>query len=138
VTDVFAFFLASDSDVFSSDSDVFSSVTEYPFQTFFFLTRFKFQNFSFGCVRCFSSIPGWISSISRMKNIYIKSWFSSFSALKICTILQGKTNLYFTRPLQIWIQTVSGSANLVLMACAARHESMMASWMPSCLPSLLG
>jgi hypothetical protein len=57
VTDVFAFFLVSDSDIIPSDSDVFSSVTEYPFQTFFFLTQFKFQNFSFVASDAFHLFP---------------------------------------------------------------------------------
>jgi hypothetical protein len=55
VTDVFGFFLASDSDITPSNSDIFSSVTECPFQEFSFLTGFNFQNRSFCVVRCFSS-----------------------------------------------------------------------------------
>jgi len=105
VTDVFGFFLASDSDITPSNSDVFSSVTECPFQAFFFLTGFNLQNPSFCAVRCFSSFSHYprmiIIHFRDEKHLCHKMFFIYFTEVKYVLYFGGKTNLYFTLPLDV-------------------------------------
>jgi hypothetical protein len=115
VTDVFGFFLASDSDITPSDSDVFSSVTECTFQEFFFLTGVNLQNRSFCVVRCFSSFSHYprmiIIYFQDKKHLFHNMFFIYFTEVKKCAIFWGNNEyLFYSTPRHL-NSNISSSAN---------------------------